>query len=191
MAVESIELTAEIPARPERVFRAWLSSKEHSAFTGGEAKITGHDGTRHSAYGGYIHGWVLSVSPSKYRFVQAWRTTEFSPEHVDSLVSVKISRVKGGARVTLTHTDIPEGQGARYQKGWDEFYFEPLKKFFAAPEKPRKAAKKAAEKVVKKAAKDSAKKAAKKAARAAASDTPRKPSKKASKKTSKKTSKKG
>ncbi len=184
MAVESIELTAEIPARPERVFRAWLSSKEHSAFTGSEAKITGHEGTRHSAYGGYIHGWVLSVNSTKRRFVQAWRTTEFSPEHLDSLVSVKISKSKGGARVTLTHTDIPEGQGARYQKGWDEFYFEPLKKFFAAPEKPRKAAKKAAEKVVKKATKDSAKKVAKKVAKDVAADAPKKSSKKKSSKKS-------
>lgn len=192
MAVESIELTVEIPARPERVFRAWMSSKEHSAFTSSDAKVDATAGGRHSAYGGYIHGWVLSVNPSKRRFVQAWRTTEFSPEHPDSVVSVKVSRAKGGATVSLSHTDIPEGQGARYLKGWDEFYFEPLKKYFSAPPKPRKAAKKAAEKVVKKASKKASKKAPKEPAVEVTEAEPKKTSKKsASKKSAKKASKKG
>ncbi len=168
MSVESIELTAEIAARPERVFRAWLSSKEHAAFTGGAAEIEAKEATRHSAYDGYIHGWTLSVNPAKRRFVQAWRTTEFAADHRDSVVTVRVTRAKNGTLVTLTHADIPEGQGERYLKGWEEFYFEPLRKYFASAEKPGKKARKASERAAsesKKSSKKSAKKSAKKSSK--------------------------
>ena len=186
MAVESIELTAEIPARPERVFRAWLSAKEHAAFTGGAAEIEAKERSRHTAYDGYIHGWNLTVNPSKHRFVQSWRTTEFAPEHRDSVVSVRISRAKGGALVTLSHSDIPEGQGARYLKGWEDFYFEPLRKYFASAEKPAKKVKKAIERAA-----SESKKSAKKSAEKASKKSSKKSAKKASKKSAKKSSKKG
>lgn len=173
MARETIKVSATIPARPGRVFKAWLSAKEHGAFTGEAAAVEPRAGTRHSAYGGYIHGWTLAVSSSKRRFTQAWRTTEFAPGDVDSTVTVTVTRAKGGASVAIVHADIPEGQGERYLKGWEDFYFERLRKYFATlGAKPvkgpkKKAAKKKAEepKPKKKAAekKSAKKKSAKKA----------------------------
>ena len=35
-----------------------------------------------------------------------------------------------GTRVVIIHTDIPEGQSERYETGWIEYYFEPMKKYF-------------------------------------------------------------
>ena len=170
MARETIKVSAAIPARPGRVFKAWLSAKEQGAFTGEVAAVEPRAGTRHSAYGGYIHGWTLAVSSSKRRFTQAWRTTEFAPGDVDSTVTVTVTRAKGGASVSVVHEDIPEGQGERYLKGWEDFYFERLRKYFstlgAKPAKgpKKKAAKKKADEPApkKKTAEKSSKKAAKK-----------------------------
>ncbi|MBI3740016.1 MAG: SRPBCC domain-containing protein, partial [Chloroflexi bacterium] len=64
------------------------------------------------------------------RFVQAWRTTEFPEDSPDSRVEVLLEAVKGGTKLTLKHTNIPEGQADSYKKGWEEFYFEPMKKYF-------------------------------------------------------------
>jgi uncharacterized protein YndB with AHSA1/START domain len=169
MARETIKLSAVIPARPGRVFKAWLNAKEHGAFTGEAAAVEAKAGTRHSAYGGYIHGWTLAVQPSKRRFTQSWRTTEFAPGDVDSTVTVTVTRAKGGATVAIVHADVPEGQTERYQKGWEDFYFERLRKYFstlgAKPVRPAKAEKKAAKKAAKKKAEKPVEKPAKKAAK--------------------------
>ncbi len=159
MARETITVNGEVPARPGRLFKAWLSAKEHAAFTGQAAEVEPRAGTRHAAWGGYIHGWTLSVDADERRFVQAWRTTDFSAGDPDSVVTVTVTRSKGGARVEIVHTDLPEGSGGRYQKGWEDFYLDPLRKYFAAldgavEEKPE--AKKAAKKKAKKAAKKKA-----------------------------------
>ncbi len=43
----------------------------------------------------------------------------------------KLEEVKGGTRVTLLHSDIPDGQGKKYEEGWQESYFEPMKEYFS------------------------------------------------------------
>ena len=129
MKLETIELSAVIPGSPADVFKAWMTSKGHAAFTGAPATVERRAGTRHTAWDGYIHGWVLAVGAGRNaRF--AWRTTDFAASDRDSVVDLAMGRAKGGTRVTITHSEIPEGQGARYAKGWEEFYFEPLTKHF-------------------------------------------------------------
>jgi outer membrane biosynthesis protein TonB len=119
--------------------------------------------------------------------VQVWRTTEFPADAEDSRLELLFEPVGDGTetKVTLIHTNIPEGQGAQYKSGWGEHYFEPMRAYFSetvesapAPKKataPKKAAKKKAapKKAVKKAAapKKAPKKAAKKAAKKARKKT--------------------
>lgn len=134
MAREKIKVSGEVPTRPRRLFKAWLSAKEHAAFTGQPAVVTPREGTRHTAWDGYIHGWTLTIDAGKRRFTQSWRTTEFAPSDPDSTVTVTVSRTKGGARVEIAHADIPEGHGERYQKGWEDHYLAPLRSYFAALE---------------------------------------------------------
>ncbi len=130
MKLETIELSAVIPGSPADVFKAWMTSKGHAAFTGAPATVERRAGTRHTAWDGYIHGWVLAVGAGR-NATFAWRTTDFAPTDIDSVVDLSMARTKGGTRVKITHTEIPEGQGARYAKGWEEFYFTPLTKHFA------------------------------------------------------------
>jgi uncharacterized protein YndB with AHSA1/START domain len=135
MTLDKIELSAVIAASPEDVFAAWMSAKEHAAFTGAPAAIAARAGTRHTAWDGYIHGWVLKVGPGR-RATFSWRTSDFAATDLDSVVELSVGRAKEGARVKLSHWDIPAGQGERYSKGWEDFYFEPLSRYFAAKKKP-------------------------------------------------------
>lgn len=56
-----------------------------------------------------------------------------------------------GTRLLLAHTEIPEGQGAQYQEGWVDHYFEPMSAYFTRKKKAP-ARKARAKKVTKKSA---------------------------------------
>lgn len=121
-----------LPATPEKVFRAWLSTKGHAEMTGGgAAKVEPRVGGKFTAWDGYITGKTLELKPYA-RIVQAWRTSEFSDKDPDSRIEVKLEAVKGGTKLTLTHTNIPEGQADSYESGWEESYFAPMREYFGS-----------------------------------------------------------
>ena len=183
MALETVRVTAVIPASADRVYAAWLDSAEHSKMTGGKAAVVPEIGGEHSAWDGYIAGKTLELEPGR-RIVQSWRTTDFPLGHSDSRLEVHLLDVgEDACEVTIIHTEIPEGQGAQYDTGWQGHYLVPMKKYFAKPAKPKPApAKKAAPKKPAKAAKKPAKAAKKPAKKVAAKKAPKKARKKAAKK---------
>lgn len=126
---ESIKLSATLPASPERVYKAWLNSKEHGAFTGSTASVQAKAGGRFTAWDDYIQGTTLELEPHR-RIVQSWRTTEFPTGSPDSKLEVLLVPVAAGTRITLVHTEIPDGQGEQYKRGWRDYYFKPMKTYF-------------------------------------------------------------
>jgi activator of HSP90 ATPase len=127
---DSFEVSTLIPARPEQIFNAWLDGTEHSAFTGSKASGEAKIGSKFTAWDGYISGTNLELEPY-HRIVQAWRTTEFPTETPDSRLEILLEAVDMDTKVTLIHTNLPEGQGQDYYQGWLDYYFEPLKTHFS------------------------------------------------------------
>jgi uncharacterized protein YndB with AHSA1/START domain len=119
-----------LPASPEKVFRAWLSSEGHTAMTGSPARIEPRVGGAFTAWDGYISGRTAALKPYT-RIVQDWRTTEFPDDSADSQLEIMLEPIEGGTKLTLTHSNIPEGQADSYKDGWDESYFTPMKEYFA------------------------------------------------------------
>ena len=127
---ESIKVSAIIPAKREKIYNAWLNSNEHSAFTGGgKVDIIPRKGGKYSAWDGYISGKTIEMDPYK-KIIQTWRTTEFSEDDPDSILEVTFEDQKDKTKITLKHTNIPDGQGDGYKKGWIDFYFKPMKEYF-------------------------------------------------------------
>jgi uncharacterized protein YndB with AHSA1/START domain len=118
-----------LPATPEQVFRAWLSTDGHSAMTASPAKVEPRVGGTFLAWDSYISGMTLQLKPY-HHIVQAWRTTEFPKDAPDSMIDISLEPVEGGTKLTLVHTDIPEGQADSYEQGWDDSYFSPMKDYF-------------------------------------------------------------
>ncbi|HEX2696152.1 MAG TPA: SRPBCC family protein [Anaerolineales bacterium] len=116
-------------AAPQEIFEAWLSSEGHTAMTGSPAKVESGVGGTFTAWDGYISGKTLDLKPYT-RLVQAWRTTEFPKGSPDSRVEIILETIDGGTKLTLLHSNIPEGQADDYKKGWQEFYFDPMKEYF-------------------------------------------------------------
>lgn len=131
--IESITVTAVVPATPERVYKAWMSSVEHSEFTGSAAEIDPRVGGKFTAWDGYIRGETIELKPFR-RIVQSWRTSDFSEDDNDSRIEVTLNAAEGGTKITLVHADIPEGQGEQYRQGWIDFYFTPLEVYFSGNE---------------------------------------------------------
>jgi activator of HSP90 ATPase len=45
-------------------------------------------------------------------------------------LEIKFEEKGKGTRVTLIHTEIPDGQGEMYKQGWNDYYFRPMKKYY-------------------------------------------------------------
>jgi activator of HSP90 ATPase len=117
------------PVSPKRIYEAWMSSTEHSAFTNSEAKIDPVVGGDFSAWDGYITGKTISLEPYD-RIVQSWRTTDFPEDAPDSMLEILIQPVEVGCQVILNRTGLPDGSGDEYEQGWEDYYFAPMQGYF-------------------------------------------------------------
>ena len=126
---DSFTVLTVLPTSAESVYHAWLDSDEHSHFTGSPAQIDPAVGGSFTAWDGYISGVTLELEPH-HRIVQAWRTTDFPKDSPDSRLELILDEVKDGTKVTLIHTNIPDGQGDEYKQGWEDWYFAPMQVYF-------------------------------------------------------------
>jgi activator of HSP90 ATPase len=142
---DSIMLTTTIPASPKAIYDAWLDSRKHGDMTGGDASVDGRVGGLFTAWGDYIEGATRELVANQ-RIVQEWRTSEFPPNAPDSLVEITLEAVGGSCKLTLKHSKLPDGDGPKYTQGWEDYYFKPMKEYFARfaqndRKKPREGAK--------------------------------------------------
>jgi uncharacterized protein YndB with AHSA1/START domain len=128
--MESIKLSATIPTDPETLFKAWLSSKEHSKFTGGKATASLRVNAMHSSWDGYIAGINKEIIPYK-KIVQTWRSNDFSGSDEDSVLELKFEKKGKSTLLRLHHYNIPKGQAKAYKQGWKDHYFTPMKKYYS------------------------------------------------------------
>ena len=64
-----------------------------------------------------------------------WRTTEFTDADEDSKITVTLTPVKAGARLTLVHSSVPDGHTSYKNGGWRDYYFKPMEKYFGKSRK--------------------------------------------------------
>ena len=128
--MEKFKVTVKLNCTAKEVFKGWLDNKIHSEFTGGaKAKIDQNEGGSFNVYDGYITGKNLEIFPYK-KIKQTWRTSDFDNKEEDSLLELQFTQKEDHTLVSLTHTNIPEGQGDNYKKGWKEYYFAFMKQYF-------------------------------------------------------------
>jgi len=127
---EKIKVTAAFQVAPEVLYNSWLSSSEHTKFTGSKAVIKPVVGSKFSAWDGYISGKLQILEPFK-KIVQSWRTTDFPADCPDSILEIRFEKKDKGSKIILMQSEIPDGQGQSYKQGWKDFYFLPMKKYFS------------------------------------------------------------
>ncbi len=129
MKFEVIKQEAVIDAIPFEVYEAYLNPEKHAEFTGSPATGSPRVGGKFTAWDGYIEGKFLELEKGK-RIVHEWKTTEWPAEYPPSIIELTF-RPKGKKTVlTMVHSKAPAEQAADYEKGWLEWYWEPLKRYF-------------------------------------------------------------
>jgi activator of HSP90 ATPase len=120
-----------VPAAPGAIYDAWLDSDGHTQMTGGQkAEISVTLGASFTVWDGYISGRNLVLEQGR-RIVQSWRTTRFTADDADSRIDVLLENVADGTRITVHHTNVPDGHTSYRDGGWQRSYFDPMKLYFA------------------------------------------------------------
>lgn len=110
------------------IYNAWISTNGHTQMTGSPAKVDGSVNGAFTAWDGYIWGTFTKLDKNK-KIVQTWRTGEFPEDAEDSNVEILLEEKDGKTKLTLIHTNIPEGQANDYKQGWEDFYFKPMREW--------------------------------------------------------------
>ncbi len=130
---ETIRQTIIIPAHVSLVYRAFTDSKVHSEFTGAKATGGHKIAAKFTAWDGYITGKVLDLIPNKF-IMQEWQTTSWPAGFGPSILELHFLPKKVAKRdvteITLIHSKVPAQDAESYAKGWDEYYWQPLKEYF-------------------------------------------------------------
>ncbi len=135
MSVTVIRQKVLIPsATPGQVYRAFLSSKEHSEITGAKAACSAKEGAKFTAWDGYILGKNVALTKGK-KIVQEWQTTEWPEDYGPSLLEISLKKSGKDTELSLAQTKIPASQAKDYDKGWHDFYWNPMKEYFASNDK--------------------------------------------------------
>ena len=127
--MEKFNVKAYVPVEPPVVYEAWLNGPLHSAMTGAKATASAKEGGSFTAWDGYISGKNIELKKD-VKIIQGWRTTEFAQSAPDSRLEITLKKTKSGTEISLDHSGIPDGQSKAYMKGWRDFYFKPMKKYF-------------------------------------------------------------
>jgi uncharacterized protein YndB with AHSA1/START domain len=127
----AFELQCALPATPEEVYAAWLSSEAHSAMTGGEAEMSDRIGAQVTAWDGYITGRNVELVAGR-KIVQSWRTSRFDDNDPDSVIEVTLAPAPEGCLLKLRHSNVPDTHTSYENGGWRDNYFEPMRAYFAA-----------------------------------------------------------
>jgi len=53
-------------------------------------------------------------------------------KHEDSEIEVLLEPVARGTKVTVNHTNVPDGHTSYRDGGWQKSYFEPMKRYFSS-----------------------------------------------------------
>lgn len=131
LPTRTIKQSVLIPATPVEVYDAIVNAKKHAAFTGSPAKSANKVGGKFTAWDGYITGKYLKLVPGK-RIVEEWRTNDWPADYPPSLIELSFERVNTATRLTMVQAEVPAAQAPNYRQGWKDYYWTPLKAYFAA-----------------------------------------------------------
>jgi len=115
---------------PVELYDAMVNARKHAAFTGAKATSVARVGGKFTAWDGYIRGTHLELEPAR-RIVQEWHTTEWPAGAPPSRLEWRFQPKRGGTEMTMIHSNVPASQAASYRQGWIDYYWNPLKTYFA------------------------------------------------------------
>ena len=113
-----------LPGSPAALYAMYLDPVQHAAFTGGPVHIAAALGAAFEAFGGRIRGVIVHLTPGR-QVVQTWRSFEWAPEDLDSLLVLSFWPDTAGTRLELAQVNVPERLFPTLQANWPMRYLDP------------------------------------------------------------------
>ena len=102
-------------ATPDSVYKALLSSKEHSEITGSKATCNAREGSKFTAWDGYISGKNVELIKGK-KIVQEWQTSEWPEGYEPSILEIFLTKVGSDTELSMVQSKVPSSQAKGYDK---------------------------------------------------------------------------
>ena len=125
---QPIRQSVVLPATPDRLFDMYLDPTSHAAFTGAPVTIGAEAGSAFSAFNGVLTGHIIETVRPRL-IVQAWRSSQFTPEDPDSILVLSFAREGDGGRIDLVHVNVPDQDHDGVNAGWEKYYWIPWRKY--------------------------------------------------------------
>lgn len=119
-----------LPAPADILYKIYLNSELHAAFTGGPAEIHPEPGGTFTAFNGALTGRMIHVVKSRL-IVQTWRSVSFNSDDPDTTLILNFSNEGENGRIDMVHMDVPRHDYNSVKKGWSTFYWNPLKTYLS------------------------------------------------------------
>ena len=126
--VKTIKASLILNATPKEIYDTLMDAKKHAKLIGSSAKIENKVGGEFCIYDCYIVGTNLKLEKDK-KIVQKWTCTDF-PEGYYAEVTFELKKKGKDTEIVFTQKDVPDKNYESLKKGWEQFYWEPLRKMF-------------------------------------------------------------
>ncbi len=126
----NVVLAASLPAPAERLYEMYLDAEAHAAFTGAQVEIAPQAGAPFRAFGGMLTGTILHVEPKRL-IVQTWRSANWAPEAIDSVLVLTFHSEGDSGRIELVHVNVAPDDFAGVSHGWEKYYWTPWRAYLA------------------------------------------------------------
>lgn len=130
MKTKDIHQVVFFKASPEEVYNLLMQQEKHASFTGSEASISTEVNGTFEVYNGYCHGTNIELIPNQ-KIVQNWHFAEEGwPDNHFSKCTFLLELEENQTKLTFDQTEVPEHVASNLEKGWEDFYWSPMKNFF-------------------------------------------------------------
>ena len=124
----NIQQSVTLPASPDELYDMYLDPAQHAAITGQPVTIGAEPGSAFSAFGGVLQGRMLHTEPKRL-IVQTWRSKNWKPEDIDSVLILTFWPSEQAGRIDLVHVNVPEHDIDGVMKGWEKYYWIPWRRY--------------------------------------------------------------
>lgn len=125
---KTIQQTVRLPAAADELFDMYLDAERHGAITGAPVSIRPESGSDFRAFNAMLSGRMLLTVPKRL-IVQTWRSSQWKPEDVDSILILTFSADLGGGRIDLVHVNVADHDYDGVSEGWGKYYWTPWRAY--------------------------------------------------------------
>ena len=128
--MQTLFQTLEVNASPLEVYNTWMNSEKHAALIDGEVEMSSEVGANFKLWGESINGQNIELVAGE-KIVQKWRYNyENWPKNHYSTIKLELKKSGDKTIIHFTQDDLPEEFAVEIEKGWEDYYWRPLRTKF-------------------------------------------------------------